>query len=157
MPVAVEGKPCAFWPAVPCCPQHCITRKLVEAIPGINKGQPLQFVVRFTTWLPLCLSDPGWVLSFLSLNVPKVIINLPGTNCINPLVSARRRTACSAPLMPASKPAHSWTLPHAPLALAPEPARLPLAMHRCQISPMATGRTPGCLSSVTSLRHMSAR
>ena len=37
MPVAVEGEPRAFWPAVPCCPQHGVARKLVEAIPGINE------------------------------------------------------------------------------------------------------------------------
>ena len=79
----------------------------------------------------------------------------PARNCIDLLVFARRRTKCSAPSMPASKPAHSWMLPHAPLASAPESAKLPLAMHHCQISHMAMGRTPGCLSSATSLPHIS--
>jgi hypothetical protein len=35
--------------------------------------------------------------------------------------------------------------------------RLPFAMHWCQISPIARGWTPGCLSSATSLLHMSAQ
>ena len=85
MPVAIEGEPRAFRPAVPCCPQHGIARKLVEAIPGINEGQPLRSVIHFTTGPPLCLGNPGRVLPFLSLDVPKVIIDLPGTKLHRPV------------------------------------------------------------------------
>ncbi len=60
-------------------------RKLVEAIPGINEGQPLRSVIRFTTRPPLRLGDPGWVLSFLSLDVSKVIIDLPSTKLHQPV------------------------------------------------------------------------
>ena len=34
---------------------------------------------------PLCLGNPGRVLPFLSLDVPKVIIDLPGTKLHRPV------------------------------------------------------------------------
>ena len=78
MPVTVEGKPRAFRPTVPCCPEHCITGQLIEAISGINECQPLQSVYIFFPLTPLCFSSPGLILNFLPLEVPEIIIYLSG-------------------------------------------------------------------------------
>jgi hypothetical protein len=79
MSVTVEGKPCAFQPTVPCCPEHCVTGQLVETISGINECQPLWSINTFLPLIPLCFGSPGRILTFFHLEFPEIIVYLSGT------------------------------------------------------------------------------
>ena len=57
------------------------------------------------------------------------------------------RTACRLPSMPARVPAHSWVLPQATVTWFPVCAMLHAEIKRIMVSPAASGRTPGCLST----------
>ena len=51
---------------------------------------------------------------------------------------------------PGGQPAQRLRLPHASIARCPTAAKTHLAIKRRKISPIPTGRTPGCLSRTTS-------
>jgi hypothetical protein len=61
------------------------------------------------------------------------------------------------PSIPASKPAQSWSIPHASFASSPATKRTVLAQTRRHISPTPTGLTPGNLFSPRSRPDIKAR